>query len=149
MVKQIVFKKQPNFYKNDSDECGAQAHAIKHRGKDDIVVKSWTKKIGQIWGFITPDKLLDLCKKNNGMYEIISDFPHKVYFDIDKPVDRLYNTEEQQQSMNETIDIIKQIFSDAKCAVSGSYTDYKVSYHITLHHITSHHSTPTLVRRHM
>lgn len=132
MVKQITFKKQPNFFKNDSDECGSQAHAIKTRGKNDIVVKSWTQRIGQIWGYVTPEKLLELCKKNNGMYEIISDFPHKVYFDIDKPVDRLYDTEEQQQCMNEMIDVIKQFFPDAKCAVSGSYTEYKVSYHITL-----------------
>lgn len=132
MVKQITFRKQPNFYKNNSDEYGAQAHVIKHRGNDDIVVKSWTKREGQIWGFVTPDKLLDLCKKNNGMYEIICDFPHKVYFDIDKSVDRLYDTEEQQQNMNEIIDVIKNFFPDAKCAVSGSYTDYKISYHITL-----------------
>lgn len=132
MVKQITFRKQPNFFKNNTEEYGAQALAIKTRGKNDIVVKSWTQKIGQIWGFVSPDKLIDLCQKNNGMYEIISDFPHKVYFDIDKKVDKLYNDEEQQEYMNKMINIINSIFPDAKCAVSGSYTSEKVSYHIIL-----------------
>lgn len=132
MVKQIKFRTQPNFFRNDSEECGAQALALKTRGKNDIVVKTWTQKIGQLWGFVSPDKLILLCEKNNGMYEIISDFPHKVYFDIDKKVDKLYTDDEQQEHMNKMISIINNIFPDAKCAVSGSYTDEKVSYHIIL-----------------
>lgn len=132
MVKQITFKKHINFYKNDSDECGAQAHAIKTRGKDEIVVKSWTQRNGQLWGFVSPEQLLNLCYKNNGMYEIISDFPHKVYFDIDMKVDKLYDEKEQVDTMNSMINTINKFFPDAHCAVSGSYTETKVSFHITL-----------------
>lgn len=132
MVKQITFRKHPNFFKNDDEECGSQAHAIKTRGKDDIIVKSWTKKTGQVWGFVSPEQLLNLCKKNNGMYEIISDFPHKVYFDIDMKVDKLYDEKEQLDCMNIMIDTVNKFFPDAQCAVSGSYTETKVSFHIIL-----------------
>ena len=132
MVKQVTFKQHKNFFKNDSEECGAQSLVLKDRSKDDIVVKSWTQRNGQLWGFLLPEQLLNLCKKNNGMYEIISDFPHKVYFDIDMKVEKLYEKKEQLDCMNHMIDTVNIFFPDAHCAISGSYTDTKVSFHIIL-----------------
>jgi hypothetical protein len=132
MVIQVSHLRQPKFWKNNTEQCGALYEAIHNKTKSEIVLFSWTKKTGKLWGCVTPDKALDLIKKNNGWYEVMSDFPHKVYFDIDAPVDRLYNDIEQKEHLHTILDAIYMYFIDADCAVSGSYTDKKISYHITL-----------------
>jgi hypothetical protein len=51
--------------------------------QNNIILNSVTKKLGRMWTDTTPDNLLKLTQKDYGLYEVISFFPHKVYFDID------------------------------------------------------------------
>ena len=131
MVLKITYLRQPKFYKNNT-EGGALYEAIKNKENNEIILHGWTKRSGKVWGCVTPDKAIDFVKKNNGWYEVITDFPHKVYFDIDAPVDTMYSKEEQHTHLQTMMDAISTFFNNADFAVSGSYTKEKISYHITL-----------------
>ena len=73
------------FFKNISDKGGAMNEAIKESNPHtDIVIHSDTQKNGRAWGYTQSLKLLELIKNNKGIYEVITKFPHKLYFDIDK-----------------------------------------------------------------
>lgn len=127
-----------NWFKNKGDvmsvlpiEQRAEAVAIKNCPADCVVVKSETKKWGSMWGAVSPAKLLDLICENRGLYEITHKFPHKVYFDIDK-----------QGNEPDFLDKIKtailKYFPNANFAISGSYTETKISFHITLTNYVIH-----------
>lgn len=131
MVKQTLLWKIP-FFKNDDSNGGAMADAIKHCHQDNIVIHSQTKKNGRAWGYCSPDTLLDLIQKNHGIYEVISKFPHKVYFDIDGKCDHLATQEQFQDWLNNILTQIEQFFPNPKFAVSGSNTENKKSVHIIL-----------------
>lgn len=116
----IVWK--THFFKNASNEGGAMKMAIENTPEDSVVIHSHTVKDGRMWGYTTPLRFLELIKKNKGLYEVITSFPHKLYFDIDGdancvPLERLK-------------EIINEFFPNAELAVSGSKTDDKISYHI-------------------
>lgn len=115
-----------DFFKNNDENGGAMAEAIKNCQPDQIVIHSQTKKEGRVWGHTTPTIFVNLLEKNYGLYEVITQFPHKVYFDIDK-----------HEGANETYlenikNIIWQFFPNAEMAISGSITETKTSYHIVL-----------------
>ena len=78
-----------------------------------------------MWASVTPEELLKVCNKDNGIYEVLSQFPQKVYFDIDckTPTTAFYI---------KIIDKINELFPKNNMAVSGSVTDEKTSYHIIL-----------------
>jgi len=116
------------WYKNASDKGGAQAHAIKTATKDSIIIASHTNNKGRMWGNTIPNHFLHLLEKNHGIYEIITSYPHKVYFDIDeeKPV------EDFQSYINASKQTILTYFPDADFAISGSHTETKTSLHIIL-----------------
>jgi hypothetical protein len=108
-----------------SAKTGAQAHVLKIRKPKTVIIKTETKKYGNMWAFTTPEKVCDLIKKNCGLYEIISDYPHKLYFDIDckdpvldKPI------------LNEILELIRTIWPNGNFAVSGSVVAEKESYHL-------------------
>jgi hypothetical protein len=126
-----------NWIKNATEEGGAQSYVIKNRKQGEVVIKTWTTKYGQMWSSCTSDKLCNLIKKNCGILEIIADFPHKLYFDIDckNPVigEPILETIMQQ---------IKSIWKNGDWAISGSIVDgVKESYHIvsTLYVIHNEH----------
>ena len=132
MVKQVKLWKL-NFFKNDNDEGGSMAEAINICQADEIVIHSQTKKNGRIWGATTPKKFLDLLCNNYGLYEVITRFPHKVYFDIDK------KGMQDPSFLQDTIKpIILKYFPEAIMAVSGSIKETKTSYHIVLQNYTIH-----------
>jgi len=131
MVKTITVWKN-TFYKNDDENGGAMNLAISNCSNNNIVIHSQTQKNGRIWGCIDSNKFLKLLEKNYGLYEVITQFPHKVYFDIDK-------IGLQESSYLETIkNIICEFFPNAEMAISGSYTDKKTSFHIVLQNYTIH-----------
>jgi hypothetical protein len=137
MVKQIrVFKN--DFFKNDDDNGGAMGQAIEKCQPEQIVVHSQTKKHGRIWGSMTPNTLLKLLESNNGLYEVITKFPHKVYFDIDGKVERQHTAQEFKEWVANKLTVISQFFPNAEYAVSGSNTDHKISLHIVLQNYAIH-----------
>jgi hypothetical protein len=127
MVKTIQYQKL-TWWKNDSPG-GAMKEAIANKLPLHIVVKSWTNKYGQIWTHLTPEHCLKLLEKNYGIYEVITSFPHKVYFDIDR---HLNGTETDVDIfLDSCLKNIKEFFPIGDWAVSGSITEgVKQSYHI-------------------
>ena len=125
MIKNVNFLKL-NFYKNTSTEGGALKEAIKNKQPNDIIIHSQTKKNGRLWSSTTPDNLLKIINKNSGLYEVITTYPHKVYFDIDS------DTKPDPTFKDKIIDKITELFPNPDIAISGSITDDKTSYHIIL-----------------
>jgi len=124
-----------HFFKNISENGGAMAEAIStHDKAKDIIIHSDTQKHGRIWGYTQPLKLLELIKANKGIYEVITAYPHKLYFDIDKKGDV------KESFLNDIKETINKYFPNADLAVSGSVTPEKVSYHIISNNYTIHNA---------
>lgn len=139
MVKSLKLWKV-DFFKNDDENGGAMAEAIKHCPANNIVIHTQTKKNGRAWGYTEPTKFLALLEKNYGLYEVITQFPHKVYFDIDK------KGETSTEYLDTIKNIILQYFPNAEMAISGSIKETKTSYHITLQNYAIHDESE---RQHM
>ena len=114
--------------KNISKKGGAQNEVIKNNSTNDLVILSVTKKYGRMWCSMSENDLINNIENNNGLYEVITSYPHKVYFDIDmdKKTDSTY--------LSKITDKINELFPDPNMAISGSITDDKTSYHIVLNH---------------
>ena len=76
--------------KNITKQGGAQNEVIKNKSCNDLVILSVTKKYGRMWCSMSENDLINNIENNNGLYEVITSYPHKVYFDIDmdKKTDR-------------------------------------------------------------
>jgi len=149
MVKQIRAFKSDNFYKNDDANGGAMAAALAACDEHHIVIHSQTKKNGRLWGCVKPQMLLTLLEKNNGIYEVIHRFPHKVYFDIDGKVERQHTQEEFQQWMDATLVHITPFFPNAVLAISGSNTEHKISLHVVLQNYVIHNEEERQYMKHL
>lgn len=89
---------------------------------DNLLITSSTAQYRR-FAHISRPNLLDLLKKNRGVFEIVEPHqPRKVYFDVDKMP--------PQTSLPDAKERIKAIFPDAIFAISGNHE--KQSYHITL-----------------
>ena len=121
-----VFKS--TFYKNKSSEGGAQNVAIKKKPIGSILIASDTQKHGRMWGYSSKDIFLKNLEKNHGLYEVLHNFPLKVYFDIDESC----AVEDFDHFINYVKNIILEIFPNADLAISGSMTDEKTSLHIVV-----------------
>jgi hypothetical protein len=132
MVKQTNYIKE-TWFKNDDDKGGAMNDAISIKKSNEICILSHTKKMGRLWTSIDPNKFINLLHKNYGLYEIITNFPHKMYFDIDKKGDNISPT--FLQDIKQTI---LQYFPNAEMAISGSIKTEKTSYHIVLQNYVIH-----------
>lgn len=130
MVETITYLKQA-WYKNTNDEGGAQNVAIENMLPNDICVLSHTQKNGRRWTSLSPEKLLNMLSKNYGLYEIITGYPHKLYFDVDWDL-----PEECSTPLLTIKDIILQFFPNAIMAVSGSETKERISYHVVVQNYT-------------
>tara|TARA_R110000868_G_scaffold60915_4_gene185502 strand:- start:266 stop:3157 length:2892 start_codon:yes stop_codon:yes gene_type:complete len=141
-AKLIVWKTP--FFKNISENGGAMAEAIKaHDSAKDIIIHSDTQKNGRVWGYTQPLKLLELIKSNKGIYEVITAYPHKLYFDIDKTTFKKSGAKGEFEGVSPSfLDDIKQVinkyFPNAELAISGSINPEKVSYHIICNNYTIH-----------
>ena len=106
------------------------AEVIRYKKPEEIVLKSWTKKYGSMWGSTDIHTMDKLTKSNKGLYEVLTTYPQKIYFDIDK---KDYNDSINNYDYLKTLkEIISEYFPDPDMAVSGSCTDDKTSYHIVL-----------------
>ena len=116
-----------NWLKNNTENGGAFKIVLDSKPDNNIVVNMVTVKYGRMWADVDNDKLLKLVEKDNGIYEVITTYPHKVYFDIDKK-----NVDNNDIYYNKILSKIHELFPSSIVAVSGSITDVKRSYHITL-----------------
>jgi hypothetical protein len=122
------------FFKNVTSAGGSQSHAIKTAPRQSIIIASHTQKMGRMWGYTNPPHVLKMLEKNRGLYEIITEYPHKVYFDIDEET-KVDNFEEYIQNVKQTI---LQYFPEADMGISGSHTDSKTSLHICVNNYFIH-----------
>jgi hypothetical protein len=83
MVIQDIEAWKVRWFRNDTSEGGAMAQAIASCGKDEIVVHSHTNKYPRLYAHISPKQMLKLMETNKGIFECLSHYPKKVYFDID------------------------------------------------------------------
>jgi hypothetical protein len=125
------------WYRNDDDKGGALAQTVANCGKDEIVVHSHTNNHPRLYAHITPKQMLTLVEKNRGIYECLSHYPKKVYFDIDCKRKELGDKFNEYHTFNkeyleDCCDIIGDHFKNADLAISGSITDDAISFHITL-----------------
>ena len=122
------------WFKNASAQGGAQNIAIQYRSDDEVVIHSHTKKNGRMWGCCSPAKLLELIAANHGIFEIMTDFPQKVYFDLDK--------EGRHPEYREWAEAqIAQILPGAEMVASGSITDEKTSVHVVVQNYAINNET--------
>ena len=125
MFTTISYKKV-NWVKNKTKEGGAMDEVLKNKKVDDMAFNIISKKQGRMWGSCDNDTALKLIEKNIGINEILHKFPMKVYFDIDKTNDL------KPDDLTTYKNIILKHIPDATMAISGSETETKHSYHITL-----------------
>lgn len=131
MVRQFSFLKH-SFYKNDDANGGAMMEAIKTASSSDVILHSQTQKNGRVWGAMDPNNLLKIINKNYGLYEVLTKYPLKMYFDIDKK----RGSETIDDFLNLCKNQILECFPNARMAISGSISDEKISYHIVLNNYT-------------
>ena len=121
------------FWSNTTKLGGAQDKAISMASPTDVILNSHTTKLGRMWGFCQPSHLLKLLEKNHGLYEVITKFPHKVYFDIDEGSIPAF-----EPFITQVKSIIEEYFPNGNMAISGSFTPEKASLHIILNNYVIH-----------
>jgi hypothetical protein len=120
--------------KNATKEGGAQDEVIKLKSDiNNIVLNRVYKKYAKtaeirMWASCEPLQLLEMIKSNYGLYEVIHQYPHKVYFDIDEQIP----AGGVATPLETHIEQINKLFPNSDYAVSGSITESKASYHIIL-----------------
>lgn len=156
MVKQVL-RWKTEWEANDDDNGGAMAAAIAKCLHDSVVIMSQYKKLPRYYAAVKPLHLIKLLESNKGIYECLSHYPRKVYFDIDcKKKDvgdeefaKYFNNGQSQKYLADCLAIIGDAFADAEVAVSGSITDYAISYHITLTNYLIHNKEQLDMMKHI
>ena len=69
---------------NISQDGGAQSFLKQKQTPNELLIKRVHSRFGHNWAISSKQHLLELLGKNNGVYEVTTSYPHKVYFDIDK-----------------------------------------------------------------
>ena len=124
----IVNYKKLNWFKNASENGGAMQKVIDGMQSNEVCVHIQNQKNGRMWTSTTQEHLIKIIDKNIGAYEVISKYPHKAYFDIDCDDGTPLETFKKI--------IQSKIQGELKWAISGSETETKNSYHITLNNYT-------------
>jgi hypothetical protein len=121
--------------KNKTIEGGALYEVLKIKTPDSVVVHLHNKEKGRLWSYMDKKDLLELViKKNYGLYEVISSYPHKVYFDIDcepKDLEKI-KVKSSKELLENIIKILSFHFPNPEFAISGVLTKSKYSYHIAI-----------------
>lgn len=104
---------------------GAMAHLIENKKKENLIIWHVSKKWGKMWAEVSKDELLRLSEKDNCIYEVLCDFPHKLSFDIDAD-------NKDYDVLEKIVPYLNDLFPNADIAVSGSKSEIRQSYHIIL-----------------
>jgi hypothetical protein len=120
------------FYKNLSKDGGSMDQAILDSFEQEnlIVLHSHTKQLGRCWGVTTQDNFAKILLNNYGLYEVLCNYPKKMYFDVDKK--NIDENDSQEAFLKQIKAHILTYFPNAEMAISGSYTKAKWSFHIVL-----------------
>lgn len=118
-----------NWTQNNSDDGGAMKKVNDELLENQTTALIIQKKNGRAWAGLSKEDLLRISSKDIGLYEVITKYPHKVYFDIDAD-NKDYNI------YDKIIPKINELFPDADMAISGSVSDVRQSYHIVLNNFT-------------
>ena len=156
MVKQVQ-RWKTEWEANDDSNGGAMAAAIAKCPHDSVVIMSQYKKLPRYYAAVKPTHLIKLLDSNKGIYECLSHYPRKVYFDIDcKKKDvgdeefaKCFNHGQSQKYLEDCLTVIGDVFAGAEVAVSGSITDYAISYHITLTNYLIHNKEQLDMMKHI
>ena len=124
-----------NWLKNTTEKGGAQTELNLIKKDHEILIVSETKKNGRLWSLVTGETLQKLVINNNGVYEIATSYPRKVYFDIDKKIIEK-PLDGGTAYLNDILGKLKTFFSFACFSVSGSCAqvdnNFKLSYHVII-----------------
>ena len=128
-ITKSLYKYKIQWYKKKVDS--AQDYLLSIIKDYEILIHRHTNREGRQWGITTPENLLQHIESNKYLYEvIITDRKRKLYFDIDIIANK-------QGVLIDTLEECKQLlyntFPDAILSISGSKTEYKISYHIIIH----------------
>lgn len=154
MVKQIQ-RWKTEWNANDDNNGGAMAETITKCGHGEVVLMSQFKKLARLYASVSPINLIKLLDTNKGIYECLSHYPRKVYFDIDCKKKDIGDSEfakyfdHHKEYLQGCCDIIGDAFVGAEHAVSGSITDYAISYHITLTNYCIHNKEQLDMMKHI
>ena len=121
-IKNITYKNL-SFNKNISSKGGALYKCIDEKEDQKNIIHIDNKHNGKLWGQATEGEILKLIEKNIGLYEVITHYPCKVYFDIDG---------DKNASLVEIKAIINKYFTNCLMSISGYEIENKNSYHIIL-----------------
>ena len=114
-----------NWLKNVTNDGGAMHMIINSKPKENNVVWLVSQKHGKMWADVSNTELLRLTQKDNFIYEVIHQYPHKVYFDID-------GKDKDYDIYQKIVPKLNELFPNADMAISGSHIGNKQSYHIIL-----------------
>ena len=119
--------------KNASSANGAQDLLRHLQLPCEVLIKSWTRELGQMWALARKQNLPKLLEMNTGIYEVMTSYPRKVYFDIDKSFKHRPN---EKRYLKQLLRMLKHHFKYALFSVSGFChkvdDNYKVSFHIII-----------------
>jgi hypothetical protein len=121
--------------KNKTVEGGSLYEILKIKTDNSVVVNLHNKEKGRMWSYMSKEMLLELItKKNYGLYEVITSYPHKVYFDIDCTAEDLekIKMKDSKELLVNILKILTYYFPNPEFAISGSITKIKYSYHIAI-----------------
>jgi hypothetical protein len=114
---------------------GAQERMFRKRLPGEVSIKTETLVEGHenkhLYSSCTPENLIELSKTNIHLFEIITDYPCKVFFDIDFDSINMF-TVHFPAFIEEIKTIISGYFPNSVFAISGSATPNKFSLHVTL-----------------
>ena len=118
-----------NYLKYDWERgTGAQDRALKNKTETNRCLAFHLNKHGRGWTCAEECDLPGMIKKNRGLYEVLSSYPKKVYFDID-----FHDPNEdfdEEEYLGKVIKFIQSYFPDIEFVVSGSVTSKKASFHL-------------------
>ena len=118
-----------NYLKYDWERgAGAQDRALKNKTETNRCLAFHLNKHGRGWTCAEESDLPGMIKKNRGLYEVLSSYPKKVYFDIDfhDPTEDF----DEEEYLGKVTKFIQSYFPDIEFVASGSVTSKKASFHL-------------------
>lgn len=122
--RHIRYNKIDWFGNDKIKKSGAMDYVIKNKKENEKIIHIQHPKKGNLWSSVGEEILLNLIEKDIHLFEVLSSYPKKIYFDIDG--------DPNNTNLEEMKEIINDYFPDNKMAISGYEDNERFSYHIIL-----------------